>query len=445
MLRKFLQLLFCPYCGSDFELEALAEENGEIITGCLKCECSEFPIISGILILKDSPLNKDIIKLIKERKSEEAIAQYLCCENFEKINSLETTLDLPFPLSLKLRWMEKQIILTLARAEEKKKCRKIYKNYSDKGISFHELLGTTFYETYLKHRFSGETLWSLYPFIPLIKNKNERILDLCCGVGYTSFILSNYVEPQQLCCADLVFSRLYLAKKYFAPNAQFVCLNADYPLPFKNKSFASILMLDAFNYIRTRALLAREVERLLLTDGLVLLLHIHNSYGFNLGGGTAISPKALVNLFKNSYLKTKVIPERNVLTNFVFGDKLDIGKEFSEEELNSSNALILMATLDKSIFKTYNKVNSDFLSIRSHLIINPIYEMKRKDSKFLLKRPLHKYALGDIYPFSEKYLPKEIELSENLLTGREVKSKYIEKVDELMKQFVVVNVPPNYI
>ena len=71
--------------------------------------------------------------------------------------------------------------------------------------------------------------------------------------------------------------------------------------------------------------------------------------------------------------------------------------------------------------------------------------MKRKDSKFLLKRPLHKYALGDIYPFSEKYLPKEIELSENLLTGREVKSKYIEKVDELMKQFVVVNVPPNYI
>ena len=445
MRREFLRSLICPYCGSDFEIEGIEEKNGEIITGCVRCECSEFPILSGILVLKDSPLNKRVVKLIKEKNTETAIAQYLCCEDFEKIYSRGIILDLPLPITSKMRWIGEQILSTLASAREEKMCRKIYKGYSDQDTSFHELLGGTFYEIYLKHRFSGETLWSLYPFIPLIKNKKERILDLCCGVGYTSFVLSNYVEPQQLCCADIVFRRLYLAKKYFAPCAQYVCLNADYQLPFKDNFFTSILMLDAFNYIRSRALLAREVERLLLSDGLILFLHVHNSYAFNLGGGVAISPKSLTALFKNSCLETKVIPERKVLTNFVFDNKLDIGREFSEEELNSSNALILLATLDTSVFKTYNKVNSDFLSIRSHLIINPIYEMKRKDGKFLLKRPLHKYSLGDIYPFSEKYLPKECEISEDLLIGREVKFSGIKEVEDLMKRFVIINVPANYI
>lgn len=51
MKRKLLDILACPVCKSDLEVEVLEEEeNGEIISGKLRCkECKiEFPIEDGI-------------------------------------------------------------------------------------------------------------------------------------------------------------------------------------------------------------------------------------------------------------------------------------------------------------------------------------------------------------------------------------------------------------
>jgi SAM-dependent methyltransferase len=449
MLNEFLNSIVCPYCGSDFSVEHKIEKKDEIFAGYVKCRCSEFPILDGILILKDSFLNKDIIGLIKEGKIDEATAHYLCLENFERVNSLNMIIDLPLPIPAKARLIGEQMLLTLITAREKKRCRELYKDFSNEDISFHKLLGNSFYETYLKYRFSGESLWSLYPFIPLIKEKNEKILDLCCGVGYTSFILRKYVKAKQLCCADIVFKRLYLAKKYFAPKAQFICFDANYPLPFKKGSFTSILMLDAFGYVRSRALMTREIKRILNSNGLILLLHVHNSLVFNLGGGYPISPKDLADLFKSDNLTIKILPERKVLDNFLNQNKLDLFEDYYDEELNSSNALILIATLDKSIFKIYNNVDHDFLRVKNNLIINPIYDIKQKEDKYILKRSLAKYALGDHYPLSEKYLPEVYEINKDFLNGRQVRFHDLEKVNiekanYLMKKFVIINVPENY-
>ena len=445
MIPEFLETLICPYCGSSFEIEnALEKEKEEIISGYVKCGCSEFPILSGILILKKNPLNKKIIDLIKERKIEEAEIRYLCQENFEGINSFNTILDvLPIPHKVRLKAL--QILSTLREVKEEEKCRKLYKRYSTPNITFHKLLGDSFYEKYLKHRFSGESLWSIFPFIPVIRNKNEKVLDLCCGVGYTSFIISCYVEPQQLCCADVVFRRLWLARKYFAPTAHFICLDASYPLPFRDKSFTSILMLDAFGYIPSRVLLANEMERIISSKGLILILHVHNSLTFNLGGGCAISPRQLSILFSNSYLETKTISERRVLDDYVFHNKLDLSADYSERTLNSSNALILLATADKSIFKIYHEVNRDFLRHKNHLVINPIYKIKRENNKFVLSRPLEKEALGDIYPFSEDYLLRDCIINAAFLEGRDVHISDVRKVEDLMKKFIVINVPENYL
>jgi hypothetical protein len=53
-----LKLMKCPYCGSNFEIEHIINEKAdELIDGCVKCECSRFPILSGILVLKENSLN----------------------------------------------------------------------------------------------------------------------------------------------------------------------------------------------------------------------------------------------------------------------------------------------------------------------------------------------------------------------------------------------------
>jgi SAM-dependent methyltransferase len=445
MRFPFLRLLECPYCGSDFRVEVVIEKKeDELINGCVECECSEFPVLEGILILNEKSLNKQIIELIKERRVEEAVIRYLGCDSFELINSLERVSIFPPPVPSKISHALGQILSRLAKSRAERKYGRLYKRYSDNNISFHNLLGKGKFETYLKHRFSAESFWSLYPFLPLLKKKQERILDLNCGTGHTSFVISQSVRPQQLCCADLSFKHLYLAKKYFAQNAEFVCLDANLSLPFKNETFSSILISDAVHYVHSHASLAHEMERILFPDGLLLFLHVHNSLTNNLAAGFPLTPKAWANLFRAGKLETKVLPERNVVENFLLHNKLDLVEEYTEDTLNSSNAIILLVTLDKSLLTTYDKVNRDFLSAKNNLIINPIYEMTEKEDQILLERPLHEYSLGDSYPISEKYLPKKHKICKESISGRQIRISDLEKVEDLMKKFIIINVPEKY-
>lgn len=445
MQFEFLRLITCPYCGSDLKLEDIIEKKDEIVSGVAKCECSKFPIIEGILILKESPLNKNIIRLIKERKIHEATIRCLWFEIFEKIDYLRGANNLPLPISSKASLALGKILSGLMNVRAQKKYRKLYRQYSDKNVSFCTLLGESLFETYLKHRFSTETFWSLYPFIPLIKKRKAKILDLCCGAGHLSFALSKYLEPQQLCCADLLFMHLYLAKKYFVQNAQFICLDANNPLPFKNKTFSFILNSDALHYIRSRASLTREMERTLLRGGLILLLHLHNSLTYNIGAGYPLTPKTWVHFFEAGQLVTKVMPERKVVEDFLFRNKLDLVEKYAEADLNSSNAVAILAAVDKSLFAVYNQVDRDFFDVKDNLVINPIYEINERDENVLLKRSLQKYSLGDSYPIAENYLPEEYEISKEYVDGREVHIPDLEKVEELMKRFIILNTPENYI
>ena len=86
MRSQFLELMKCPYCGSDFRIQDVIEKNDEeVIYGSVKCECSEFQVVEGILIVKASHLNKRIVRLIKERRIGEAVIHCFGWEDFEKL------------------------------------------------------------------------------------------------------------------------------------------------------------------------------------------------------------------------------------------------------------------------------------------------------------------------------------------------------------------------
>jgi len=440
MRSQFLELMKCPYCGSDFRIQDVIEKNDEeVISGSVKCECSEFPVVEGILIVKASPLNKRIVRLIKERRIGEAVIHCFGWEDFEKLYESYV----PLRLLKRIQWSLGRFLFSLGYAELIREHGKIHRRYSDKSLSFFDVLENT----YFRNRFSCESFWSIYPFLPLLKSKKSRILDLGCGPGHSSFVISKYVEPQQHCCADLSYSRLYLARKYFAQNAEFVCLDANSPLPFKDKIFDTIMMLDSFHYVYGRACLAREMERALIPGGLILLPHLHNALVHKRTGGYPLTPKTYADLFDSDQFELKVMPEIRILENFLFSNKLDLTEKYSGNELNSSTAIILLATSDKSLLKLYDKVNRDFLSVKNNLVINPLYEMKPKDDSILLVRSSHKYPLlyEDCYPLTEKYLPEKYEIGKKLVSGRKVHISDLEKAEDMMKRFVIINVPEDYL
>jgi hypothetical protein len=98
-----------------------------------------------------------------------------------------------------------------------------------------------------------------------------------------------------------------------------------------------------------------------------------------------------------------------------------------------------MATSDKSLFKVYDKVNRDFLSVKNNLVINPLYKMKLEDDSILLVPSYEDYYLN------EMHTPEKYKIGKELVSGRKVHISDLEKAEDLMKRFVIINVPENYL
>ena len=428
MKQELLKLMKCPYCGTDFEIDEVYSENEErVINGCIKCECNEYPILEGILILKNTPTKECIIEYLKKGEIEKAVALSFG----DYTNDICRVADFiePKPFGK----LFKKNLLSFVNSYSKK----IYKKYSDKSLSFCDVLGNGSWDVYLKHRFSSQTFWSLYPFIKLLRKKRKRILDMCCGAGHASFVISKYVNPDELICVDGGFKSLYLAKKYFS-NAEFINIDANYSLPFKDDIFSSVLMMDAFHYVDARALLAKEFERVLKKEGMLLLLHLHNALVENVAAGKPLSPSAWKGLFD---INVMALPEKSIVEDFVLRSRLDLSKKFSEEELNSSDAIIMIGGVDSDCFEGLWK---DILGIKENLIINPIYKMKEEGDKIVLEREFPSEFFRKEYPLTEKYLPERCEIDKRFVNGRSISISDSNEIEDLMRKFVVINVPEKY-
>ena len=429
MKRKLLEIMKCPYCGADFEIEEIYSENEEeIINGRIKCECDTHPILEGILVLKNTPMKKHIINYLKKKEIKKAIALSFG----PGVNDICRAVDI---IELKpFGKFFKKGLFGLVDYFSKKR----YRRYSNMNLSFCEVLGNGPSEVYFKHRFSSQTFWSIYPFVPLLRKKRKRILEVCCGAGHVSFVISKYVNPDELICVDGDFRSLYLAKKYFS-NAEFINIDANYQLPFKDNIFSSVLMMDAFHYVDARVLLAKEFERVLSKEGMLLLLHLHNALVENVAAGKPLSPSAWKGLFD---INIMALPEKSIVEDFVLRGRLDLSKRYSKEQLNSADAILMMAGADSDCFEGLWK---DILGIKENLIINPLYKMKKKGDKILLERKFPSESFRREYPLTEQYLPQKCTIDKIFVNGRMVCVSDSDEIEDLMRKFVVINVPKNYI
>jgi ubiquinone/menaquinone biosynthesis C-methylase UbiE/uncharacterized protein YbaR (Trm112 family) len=448
MRRQLLELIRCPYCETGLHVSEVFEEQGsEVLRGLVKCECSEFAILEGILNLKADHVAEYFRRLVKEGRQREALGLSLgryADTLAESVCRVATALE----SNGSYYEIMGRTMLGLLKA----RARREYKRRTSKGATFYGLMGGGGYQTYLKHRFSSPTFWSLYAFVPVLKQKRERVLDLCCGTGHASFVLSTCVEPGELVCADNMFGSLFVARRYFAPEAQFVCLDANYPLPFRDGVFTSVLMLDAFHLVQARASLAHEMERILSAQGLLLLPHLHNSLKYNPSAGKPLSPSSWAGLFHLTVLKG--IPEAALVEDFILRDRLDLTREYPQTEIDSSDAVHLVGSADITLPKVFEHVSRGFLSQRQNLVINPTYDVDRRQGKITLERRFPSESFRKEYPLAEKHLPVGYTLTGALaeaVTGRSLSASIgslseedSRKLEELMRKFIVVNVPNGY-
>ena len=150
--------------------------------------------------------------------------------------------------------------------------------------------------TYFAHRWSDPTFLSGLALAEA-HWREGRLFELACGAGH--FLRAFSRGGMEAAGGDIVFAKLWLARRYVAPKAPLVCFDAARPWPFEDGAFGTVFCHDAFYFFPDKPHVAAEMQRL---AGRVLVGHAHNSLADNFSSGSPLTPVGYASLFADAVL-----------------------------------------------------------------------------------------------------------------------------------------------
>ncbi|NOZ64697.1 MAG: class I SAM-dependent methyltransferase [Caldiserica bacterium] len=426
MRQEFLSLLVCPYCKEGMEVYRIVRGTDENIQdGVLRCQCRKYPIVNGILFViepwRSLLLHADFYKKIFRGIASRDFCSWLFLKSTSKIHRMS------------------RVRAALRGYRAQKRAQKELSFFS---LSQHFGLGAMHN---VRHRFSTQTFWNIYAALPLLTDTRGYVLDFASGLGHSAYVLSHFISPEKIVCVDSQPFYLYLAKKYLAPDAEMVCSNDIIPLPFKRESFEKVIAMDCLHCIEHKSIVVNSFQEIVSAQGIILLLHLHNALGSNYSAGMPLSPREYRAMFPSGAWQIKMLPEEDVLRNFLQKGVLDLEKEYREEEINSSNVVNMLISKSGKYCKKYAHLQENLLLPRTKWYINPIYRVKEEGENYLLELNFPTRKLRKENPLSLEYLPREGKIPRKLLHNLENMQEYPEEVKKLITRFVLLPLPERYI
>jgi SAM-dependent methyltransferase len=113
----------------------------------------------------------------------------------------------------------------------------------------------------------------------------KQVFELCCGIGH--YLRELTLRSYEATGADVVFSKLWLARRFVAPTAKLVCFDANKSFPLVENFFHSAFCHDAFYFLPEKRHVAEELKR--VTKDAILIGHAHNAEVDNYSSGAAVS------------------------------------------------------------------------------------------------------------------------------------------------------------
>ena len=153
--------------------------------------------------------------------------------------------------------------------------------------------------TYFAHRWSDPTFLSGLALAEAHWNKPSRVFELACGAGH--FLREFARVAPQVAGGDVVFAKLWLARRFVAPDARLVCFDAAHPWPIAGGAADLMFCHDAFYFLPDKPHVAAEMLRV-AGSGRVLVGHAHNALVDNLSAGSPLDPAGYAALFGASLL-----------------------------------------------------------------------------------------------------------------------------------------------
>ena len=415
---SLLDLLRCPFCGTAVtivENEALVREGAHINAGVLACECCAFPVVSGIPVLMADDAARRALHDLEAGRGEDALLG----------------------------------LLTLAEDTARRKhFRALMTQDTATYREALELLCDDAEDTYFLYRFTDPTFVTAEALLRAVGQQDwplrGRTLDLCGGSGHLTGVLTGLRPPGEplvpgTVLADVYFWKLWLAKRFTAPDAEPVCCDANHPLPFARATFSTVVLADAFPYIWHKRLLAEEMMRLVGEDGALVMPHLHSALGDNVSAGDTLTPAAYYALFASH--QPRLFSDEQLFNDVVEHRVVDLTQGVSPEHLGTEPALTLVASLRTDLFRRYDLTPGR--DVTGELSVNPLYRVERRGASSILTLTFPTPEYEAEFRKCRRYLPESVTVEADL-TGPILREALGSRYDELRDRRILINAPIGY-
>jgi SAM-dependent methyltransferase len=366
------ELLACPLCAGPLQNEGAR----------LRCGCAAWPVVAEIPVLLPWARNQSLTVgdlLARHRPPAEGFADKILRRLVPGAGALEKVI-------------------------------------SRRDATFLELaaeLGRTRDLDYFRYRFSDLSYLATAALLtPLVRGP---LLDLGCGAGHGIHAIFRRVPRSLAVGVDANFTLLYLAKRFVAPTALFVCADASTRLPFRDGAFEAALSADTFQYLPDGAATARELLR--ITRGPLLLSHFYRPEA-----GGSFDARAALKVFADR--SPRLHDEDAILEAFLARRELDLSRPAPEHD----GVVTLTAGLEPKIHP-----GADYFVSGSAL--NPLYEVREEGGTLHLQRRLLSEQHAERYRKYEAWLPETLTVTREQIASAD---------PEFVRKFVLLDLPPNY-
>lgn len=485
MRERLLTILRCKHCGGRIDTVRIISTRDEHIEyGLLKCvQCQfNYPVVEGIPIIgspqdrlnawaettdttliegatiknitlslqKKMPVHTFSL-LLNPARRKGLFSLAFTAYSKPAISSLNNYLPPPRRLGMQKlshrnivpgrlqRLLENRILLhgRLRLSRFLSEYRNALSAYSALDIYYSQYSGSEMFN-YFFYRFGQPRYLAALCLAAVLAKVPGTVLDLACGAGHLTHYLSCMRPSSLVVGMDRDFFRLFIASKYIAPAADFVCSPASNTLPFANGCFNALLCSDAFHYFPEKWGLVDEMRRVIIPNGLMLLTRV---------GNAAVEPRQgyelMVDGYRNlfSWISHAMIDEDRLINRYLEKKGPNFAKT---EDVREKKWLSILATDRKDLYTNYGKLD-DWPHAVDRLVINPIYVPDESSSpeghRFRFQFPSEHYAYED-HRYAE-YAPSEWLIPQDVLAAIQTR-KRIPSMEEHIRRFVVIGVPERY-
>jgi SAM-dependent methyltransferase len=242
---------------------------------------------------------------------------------------------------------------------------------------------------------------------------------------------------------------LYVAKRWIAPAAEYVCCVADTSLPFPDGAFAAVFCTDAFQYFVNKATCMRELYRLTQPAGFMVLNALPNArlqYTHPLlkrwRNSRPLPPEGYQQLVAD--MPHCLVATRDVLVRYLHKQGPMLKGSGDLTPLVDAPFLSLLASHRSEVFRTYGPLE-DWPHAEGHLGFNPLYVHEGREGRgtVRLRRTFPSPVYAQEHAGYPEYLPEVVKVPAEVFTGLK-QGKRTPELEGLLEQCVVLGMPQRY-